>query len=166
MTAMPVWDAGEGSPLDVLEQIVAANDWAFDRPNDEEIAVQLPGHWCDFNVFAAWEQALSTMQLTINLQMRVPAGKRGSVHELLAQVNEKVWMGHFTIWHDEGLIVYRHALPLRGSPGPTLGQMEDLVQNAIDECERFYPAFQFVVWGGKTADEAMTAAMFETVGEA
>ena len=33
-------------------------------------------------------------------------------------------------------------------------------------CERYYPAFQFVVWAGKSASEAMSAAMFDTEGEA
>jgi hypothetical protein len=34
------------------------------------------------------------------------------------------------------------------------------------DCERFYPAFQYVVWGGKSASDALAAAMIETVGEA
>ena len=37
---------------------------------------------------------------------------------------------------------------------------------AIDECERFYPVFQVVLWGGKTPKEALAAAMTETQGEA
>ncbi len=37
---------------------------------------------------------------------------------------------------------------------------------ALTECERFYPAFQLVIWGGKTPDEAVTAAMIEPMGEA
>ena len=32
--------------------------------------------------------------------------------------------------------------------------------------DRFYPAFQYLVWGGKSVDEAAQAAMFETAGEA
>jgi hypothetical protein len=41
-----------------------------------------------------------------------------------------------------------------------------LVESAIDECERFYPVFQFVLWGGKTPAEAIAAALIETQGEA
>ena len=43
-------------------------------------------------------------------------------------------------------------------------QMEDLVETALIECEKFYPAFQYVIWGGKTASEAIAAAMIETAG--
>ncbi len=48
----------------------------------------------------------------------------------------------------------------------SLRAAELLVESAIDECERFYPVFQFVLWGGKTPKEALAAAMTETQGEA
>jgi hypothetical protein len=41
-----------------------------------------------------------------------------------------------------------------------------MLSGAIDACERYYPALQFVVWAGKSAAEAMSAAMFDTEGEA
>ena len=62
--------------------------------------------------------------------------------------------------------MYRHALPLRGTGGPSIGQMEDMVDTAISECERFYPAFQHIIWGGKSATESIEVAMVDTVGEA
>ena len=31
------------NPLDVMEQIVAANDWIFDRRSDSEMAAEAPG---------------------------------------------------------------------------------------------------------------------------
>ena len=45
-------------------------------------------------------------------------------------------------------------------------QIEDLVDIALTECERFYPAFQLVVWGGKGAEDAIAAAMIDPQGEA
>src|SRR3546814_19953838 len=43
---------------------------------------------------------------------------------------------------------------------------ETLVESAIDECERFYTVFQFVLWGGKSPAEALAASLIETRGEA
>ena len=37
---------------------------------------------------------------------------------------------------------------------------------ALEECERFYPVFQFVLWGGKSPGEAIAAALIDTHGEA
>jgi hypothetical protein len=106
------------------------------------------------------------MHFTCAFDMRVPPERRGSMYELLALINERMWLGHFTIWDDEGLPMFRHAMPLRGSHGPSPEQMGDLVDTAILECERFFPAFQHVIWGGKSAAEAVAAAIIDTVGEA
>ncbi len=154
------------NPLDVVEQIVEYNDWTFDRRSDQEMAVQVPGTWCDYSLYFAWNDGMGAMHFTCAFDMRVPMERRGPVFELLAQVNEKLWMGHFGMWADEGLPMFRHALPMRGIAEPTLEQMEDLVETALIECEKFYPAFQYVIWGGKTADDAISAAMIETAGEA
>jgi hypothetical protein len=37
---------------------------------------------------------------------------------------------------------------------------------ATDACERYFAAFQYVVWAGKSAREAVDAVMFDTHGEA
>ncbi|NQV46215.1 MAG: YbjN domain-containing protein [Rhodospirillaceae bacterium] len=153
-------------PLDVIERLVSDNDWISDRRNDQEMAVQVPGRWCDYSLFFAWNDDAGAIHFTCAFDMRVPEERRTLIYGLLALINEKMWLGHFGLWDEEGLPMFRHALPLRGSSGPSLAQMEDLVETAIVECERFYPAFQYAIWGGKTAAEAVAAAMIDTVGEA
>jgi hypothetical protein len=55
---------------------------------------------------------------------------------------------------------------LPGGITASTAQCETMLVGAIHACERYYPAFQFVVWAGKSAPEAMSAAMFDTEGEA
>jgi hypothetical protein len=62
--------------------------------------------------------------------------------------------------------MFRHALVLSGGVTASGRQCEALLSCALDACERYFPAFQFVVWAGKDAREALDAAMFETAGEA
>ena len=154
------------SPLDVVEQVVSANDWTFERRSDEEMAVQVPGHWCDYSLFFSWSDMTNAVHVTCAFDMRVPVPRRRDVRELLALINEKMWLGHFGVWEDEGLPMFCHFLPLRGALGPSPEQMEDVVDTAVVECERFYPAFQYVIWGGKTPAEAVALAMVDTQGEA
>ncbi|MCB2101383.1 MAG: YbjN domain-containing protein [Rhodobacterales bacterium] len=161
-----VFDPTLGQPLDLVERFVSANDWTFDRPNDQELAAQVPGRWCDYSLYFAWHEGVPAMHFTCAFDLRVQPEQRRAVHDLLAVVNERMWLGHFGLWTDEGLPMFRHAMMLRGVGGVSAEQMEDLVETAIDECDRFYPAFQYVVWGGKTAHEAVEAAMIDTVGEA
>ena len=41
-----------------------------------------------------------------------------------------------------------------------------MIDSALTKCERFYPAFQFVLWGGKKPAEALEAAMLDCAGMA
>ncbi|MBV9138324.1 MAG: hypothetical protein JO357_14810, partial [Hyphomicrobiales bacterium] len=59
-----------------------------------------------------------------------------------------------------------HALVLAGGAKASGRQCASLLESAVDACDRFYQAFQFVVWAGKGAREAFEAAIFETEGEA
>ena len=64
------------------------------------------------------------------------------------------------------MLLYRHGA-LLGSEGLlSLDQAQALVEIAIDECDRFYPAFQFVLWGDKSPRSALEAALVDAAGEA
>ena len=154
------------NPLDVMEQIVAANEWAFDRRSESEMAAEAPGQWCDYGLYFNWSHEISVMHFTCAFDMKVPEKQRPVLYELLALANEKLWLGHFGLESDDGMPVFRHAILLRGAPGASAESLEDMIDIAITECERFYPAFQFVLWGGKTPAEALAAAMLDCVGEA
>ncbi len=88
-------DTHLANPLDIVEKIVEFNDWTFDRRSDEEMAVQVPGTWCDFSMYFAWNDDMGAMHFTCAFDMRVPSDRRQPVYELLAEVNERLWMGHF-----------------------------------------------------------------------
>ncbi|HEY1721489.1 MAG TPA: YbjN domain-containing protein [Magnetospirillaceae bacterium] len=164
--SVAVEESAAANPLDVVEQVVSANDWAFDRRNEDEMAVEVPGKWCDYSLYFAWRQDAGALHFTCAFDMRVQQAKRRETNDLLVQVNEKLWLGHFGLWADEGVPMFRHAILLRGNGQASSEQIEDLVDIALSECERFYPAFQFVIWGGKSADDAIQAALLDTVGEA
>ncbi len=154
------------NPLDVLEQILGANEWTHERASDSEMAAEAPGKWCDYGLWFSWSADISAMHFSCAFDMKVPASRRGPLFELLALANEKLWIGHFGIDADDGVPVFRHAVLLRGAAGASAESLEDMVDIAISECERFFPAFQFVLWGGKPPAEALAAAMLECVGEA
>lgn len=154
------------NPLDILEQIVTANEWDCDRRSDTEMAAEAPGQWCDYGLHFNWSHEISVMHFTCAFDLKVPERQRTALYELLALANERLWLGHFGLESGDGMPVFRHAIPLRGAPGASAESLEDLVDIALTECERFYPAFQFVLWGGKTPVEALDAAMLDCVGEA
>lgn len=158
--------ADDGNPLDVVEQVVASKDWAFERLGDHEIAAEVVLLGCAYRLWFAWCDERQALHFSCAFDLRVPAARRGALYELLAAINERLWIGHFDLWSDSGMVVFRQTMPLRGAPAVVTDQLEDLAGFALAECERHYPAFQFLIWGGKSPTEALAAAMFETMGEA
>jgi hypothetical protein len=154
------------NPLDLVEELVLANDWPFQRSTDDEILIEIGGRWSDYRLFFVWQEEVSALQFCNRLDIKVPAKKRAEVHDLLVRVNERLWVGHFDVSADDDTIMFRHTSLMRGVGGASPEQIEDLVELGLVECERYYPAFQLVIWGGKSAEEAIQASILEPAGEA
>ena len=69
-------EAYSENPLDIVENIIERNDWAYERRSDEEIAFQIPGSWCDYSLFFAWNGDVGAMHFSCAFDMRVPAARR------------------------------------------------------------------------------------------
>lgn len=154
------------NPVDIVEHLAALNDWTFERSGDDEISISVSGRWADYHVSFSWMQDIDALHTACAFDLKVPPGRRASMLELLAMINEQMWVGHFDLWTKEGVVMFRHALLLPEGTDASGQQCLRALDAAVEACERYYQAFQFVVWAGKSAREAMDAALFETVGEA
>jgi hypothetical protein len=153
-------------PLDVVERLAALRDWIFDRAETDEMSVSVSGRWTDYHVAFTWIPEVEAVHVACAFDLKVAERRRQEVLHLISLVNEQLWVGHFDLWKSENVIMFRHALLLAGGAEPTHGQCEMLLKTAADACERYYQAFQFVLWAGKSAREALDAVLFETQGEA
>ncbi len=157
---------GSSNPIDVVEELVGANDWTFSRHSDSELMFEVSGRWSGYQMYFLWQHDMGALFFSCQLELRVPETKRSEVFELLARVNENLWIGHFDLVSEGAAPVFRHTVPLRGTAGASAEQLEDLIDAAVVECERFYPALQLVVWGGRSIADALTVARMDTVGRA
>jgi hypothetical protein len=154
------------NPVDAIETIAALNDWAFERFGDDEITISVAGSWSEYHVSFSWMEDLEAVHLACAFDLKIAETRRGEVMRLLSLVNEQMWLGHFDLWMDEGLVMFRQALLLSGGVEPTGQQVESLLATSIEACERYYQAFQFVVWAGRSAQDALATVLFETHGRA
>ena len=167
MTIAPMEiETAANNPLDILEELVSANEWPFDRSSSDEMVVEATGRWCDYRMFFVWREDVHALYFTCAFDMRIPENRRGEITDLLALVNEKLWLGHFDLCSGDNMPMFRHTLLTRGWQRLSVEQLEDLVDIALCECERFYPAFQFVIWAGHSPHDAMSMSIMDTVGEA
>jgi hypothetical protein len=154
------------NPVDIIEQVAALEDWVFERAGDDEITISATGRWADYHVSFSWMEEVEALHLACAFDLKVADARRVEVTRLLASVNELMWLGHFDLWSREGVVMYRHALLLAGGVEPSSAQVGAMLSAAMEACDRYYQAFQFVVWAGKSAQEALDGALFETRGEA
>ena len=152
-------------PLEVVEHVLAAENLTFDRTEDGDLAFALTGDWKD-ELWFAWRPEADCLQLCLSLDIRSKKSKRPAAYNLLSMINQRVWLGHFEVWPEDGEVVFRHAMALPRGERPTLAQAASMIDAAVEAADRFYPAFDFLLNGGKTPDDAMAACMFETVGHA
>jgi hypothetical protein len=156
----------EAHPVDVIEAVANANEWAFERAGDDEIAISVAGNWTDYHISFSWMEDFEALHLACAFDIKVPETRVTEVMRLLALINEQMLFGHFDLWEQEGAIMFRQALMLNGGVEPTGQQVEVLLSTALEACECYFQAFQFVVWSGISARDALQNVLFETHGSA
>ena len=154
------------NPVDVVERLASVHDWSFERAAYDEITISITGRWSDYHVSFTWMHEIESLHLACAFDLKVPDRRKPEVRQLLSHINEQLWIGHFDLWPGESLVMFRHSLVLTGGMEASSKQCEAVLEAALDACERYYQAFQFVVWAGKGAREAIDSAMFDTSGEA
>ncbi len=160
-------DGNSSEPIDMLETWFDAHGWTNERIGDEEIVASTQGAWGSYELRGVWRSDDAVLQFLAFPDIRVSDHQVTAIHETIGLINETLWIGHFEFWSGNGSLLFRHAT-LLGSDDQmlTLDQAETLIETAVDELDRFFPVFQFVLWGGKSPRDAIAAAMVETRGEA
>ena len=159
-------EADDAAPVEMLAQLFEAHGWPCEFTGEDEITGEIQGSWTTYQVKGVWRREDRVLQLLCLPEIRVPDTKRKAAYELLAMINEQLWLGHFDIWSQGGVLLYRHGLMLGEEGLLSLTMAQVAVEAAVSECDRFYPAFQFVLWGDKNPREALDAALVDAAGEA
>ena len=81
-------------PVDIIEHIAAINDWNFERQDTDEISISVRGAWSDYHVSFNWMEDLESLHIASAFDLKVPEARRPEVKQLIATVNEQLWIGH------------------------------------------------------------------------
>ena len=159
-------DEGEIHPIDVVETIATHYEWDFDRVAENQIAMTLEGQWRSYALTLAWSPSDETLRLLCTYELDPPADRLPALYELLNRMNDLCWAGSFTWWGEEKMMVFRYGLVLAGDQVASPEQIDTMIHAAMMSAERFYPAVQLAIWGGRDPAEAMQVAIAEAYGRA
>ncbi|MGC6484600.1 MAG: YbjN domain-containing protein [Candidatus Puniceispirillales bacterium] len=163
---VPTQSAPLAHPIELMERFVAANEWRLHHASPTEISVEIPGQWSDYTLNLTWQGKHAALHLNVFLDIFILDSQITAAREVVTTMNSQIWMGHFDLLVEDGSVVFRHNLPLRGTGGATPEQIEDLIDITIGECERAYPALFQIATGVVSAQDAVETAFMETAGTA
>ena len=153
-------------PIDIVETLAEHHDWDFDRIGDDQIAMAVEGQWRTYSITLAWSGYDETLRMVCTFEMEPPEERLPALYETLNDVNDQCWAGAFSFWKEQKLMTYRYGLVCAGGQQASLDQINTLITTAVLSAERFYPAFQLVVWGERSPAEALQVAIAEAYGRA
>jgi hypothetical protein len=156
----------DAHPIDLIERVAHANDWTFQRAGEDEVAIGITGQWTEYDIAFSWLADHEALHLSCAWEVTALDSRFNELIRLLALINERLLMGHFDYWRNEGVVMFRQSLILTGGLEPTDKQIEALLTSATKTCETYYQAFQYIIWSGIPAGMALENVMFETQGSA
>ena len=154
------------SPIDIVEDVIHSKKWAFSRADDHELVAEIASHWCLYRLYFSWTEQIKAINFTVTFDLKFPESKSKLAYELLAHINEKLWIGHFDITSKNGIPAYRHTVLIPYGNKILYDQVEDLVDIAIYECEKYYPAFYSTLFEDSNPQEALKLSVIDTLGRA
>jgi hypothetical protein len=166
MVSTQAFEPATSNPLDRVERLAEQRHWSFDRTNSGEVTMLLEGAWSDLHVSMNWRDDVETLHVACTFDAKVPQTRHDEMARLVAMINAQLLHGHFDLWQLDGSLVFRNNLLLTGAAEANDAQCEALIRLAVESCQRYFPAVQFVVWAGRSASEAIESSLFETMGEA
>lgn len=153
-------------PIDIVEHIAEHNDWEFDRLADDQIAMAVEGQWKTYSITLAWSGFDETLRMICTFEMEPPEDRLPVLYEGLNAVNDQSWAGAFSYWPEQKLMIYKYGLILAGGNDASPEQIDTMITAAVMSAERYYPAFQLMVWTDQSAKDALQVAIAETYGRA
>jgi hypothetical protein len=155
-----------GNPLDSVEDVLAANDWAFSRPNSDELIVDVKGRLGSYRMTFLWQDEYSAMQFMCQYDFVVSNENSLKLPLALMTMNSELWLGNFDLDRRSGHPVFRYNTLFRGMTNTSgVEYIGDLVDIALNECERFYPVFSYLASSEMIDDASLQLALMSSAGE-
>ncbi len=133
------------NPIDFVESVFGAKAFEFERRSLNEIVVEIQGKWTNMLLFFSWEENLKCFQLSCFMDMPQMSCSPERMFELLALINEELWLGHFSYWAERKTPVFKHTVIMDNTDFNFENKLSEMIQIALTECEKFYPIFQAVL---------------------
>ena len=154
------------NPIDIVEEVIYEKKWSFSRADEYELVADISSKWCQYRLYFTWSENIRAISFTITFDLKFPQNKIIKAYELIGLINEKLWLGHFDITSKNGIPAFRHTILSNADSDFLHKKLENLVDIAIYECEKYYPSFQQVLFDEIEPLESLLFTNFDVLGSA
>ena len=155
------------NPIDIIETIFSGKNYEFERRSENEVVVEIEGKWNNMLLFFNWEQTMHCLHLSCLMNIKTEIEDRSKVFELMALANEDLWLGQFSYWAEQNMPVFKHSLIIDDTDEFSIeSKIAQVIEIAVKECERMYPAFNVVLTKGLSPQYALNPLSMAVAGQA
>jgi hypothetical protein len=147
------------NPIDSIEYILGRDNIICERRKENELVAEVHGKWDNMLIFFAFEPHMRCLHLSCLLNIGTAAVDRSKMFELLALLNENLWLGHFSYWSEQKMPIFKHSIILQDDEELFVHKIGQIIELAIMECERVYPIFNAVMKQNIPPAEALHAGL-------
>ena len=117
-------------------------------------------------LFFSWEESIHCLHVSCLSNIEDQQKDHNKSFELLALINDDLWVGHFSYWTEQKMPVFRYSLFYNPDNKDFSIQLTHVMDIAVKECERMYPVFNVVLTKGMEPRQALYPMLLETLGQA
>lgn len=155
------------NPLDSVEEIMAAHNWVFNRATDDKLVVTVSGKSCNYRLVFTWQEERNALQFCCQFDSPINKNNLDTAAKTLMNINENLWMGHFDILKITNIPRLRHTCLFNGIHSISgYDYIEELIDIALAQCERYYPVFHLLSFPRIANDDNLDLALMDISGEA
>lgn len=154
------------NPLDSVEDLLLSHDWIFRRTHNDELVVDVKGRACNYHMLFVWQDEYSAMQFICQYDFSVSDKNEKLLPSILMDMNSDLWLGNFDIDRETGVPIFRYNSLFRGMTRTSgADHIEDIIEIALGECERYHCVFDLLASSEETNDADIKLALMGVAGE-
>ena len=157
----------DNNPLDLVEELAEQKGWTVVRSEEDLIVLSVQGLKMKYEICMEWQEEFSALLFACSMPIEIATANFEIACQSIEQINQNLWLGHFDLSNKNTHPTFRQTLLFRMIPsGIALDIIQDTVEIAVAESNRFFTTFQCIQAGDVRMQDNLSAAVFETVGEA
>ena len=140
--------------------------WDVRRVGWNRAVLYAEGQWQVYSLSVSWLPDEEELRLECEIKIKLRNGRETEFLKALNRANCMNWSGAFYYAGEQSRVSYRRCNALSECSDDSISRVAEMIDSAVENCDNFFPMFQLVNLGRKTANDSMGVLFMETCGSA